>query len=101
MSLFIFKPTKEELCLPKIPENAHKGTNGHVGIIAASFGLEGAAHLSAISALRSGAGKVSLLVPSECAPFFANRHSLSLFLGTQVGATRTSALLLPKANRQV
>lgn len=78
MSLFIFKPTKEELCLPKIPENAHKGTNGHVGIIAASFGLEGAAHLSAISALRSGAGKVSLLVPSECAPFFANRPSESM-----------------------
>ena len=78
MSLFIFKPKKEELCLPKIPENAHKGTNGHVGIIAASFGLEGAAHLAAISALRSGAGKVSLLVPSECAAFFAGRPSESM-----------------------
>ncbi len=78
MSLFIFKPKKEELCLPKIPENAHKGTNGHIGIVAASFGLEGAAHLAAISALRAGAGKVSLLVPSECAPFFANRPSESM-----------------------
>lgn len=78
MSLFIFKPKKEELHLPKIPDNAHKGTNGHIGIIAASFGLEGAAHLAAISALRSGAGKVSLLVPQECAPFFANRASESM-----------------------
>ena len=78
LNLFIFKPKKEELCLPKIPANAHKGTNGHIGIIAASFGLEGAAHLAAISALRAGAGKVSLLVPSECAPFFANRPSESM-----------------------
>lgn len=78
MSLFIFKPKKEELCLPKIPANAHKGTNGNVGIIAASYGMEGAGHLAAISALRAGAGKVSLLVPSECAAFFAGRPSESM-----------------------
>ena len=78
MGLFVFTPTKEELRLPKIPDNAHKGTNGHVGIIAASFGLEGAAHLAAISALKTGAGKVSLLTPAECAPFFASRPSESM-----------------------
>ena len=78
MSLFVFKPKKSELCLPKMPDNAHKGTNGHIGIIAASFGFEGAAHLAAISALRAGAGKVSLLVPSECSAFFAHRPSESM-----------------------
>ncbi len=59
--------------LPKIKKTAHKGTMGHVGIIAGSFGMEGAGALAGISALRSSAGKVSISVPRECVDFYKNR----------------------------
>lgn len=59
--------------LPEIRNTVHKGTRGHVGVIASSFGMEGAGMLSAISALRTSAGKVSLSVPEECKEFYASR----------------------------
>lgn len=59
--------------LPKMSSTAHKGTRGHVGVIASSFGMEGAGMLSAISALRASAGKASLCVPEECKEFYFSR----------------------------
>lgn len=50
---------------PKIKNTAHKGTMGHIGIIAGSFGMEGAAMLASASAIKSGAGKVSLAVSED------------------------------------
>ncbi len=64
---------KDDIHLPDIPRTAHKGTMGHVGVIAASFGMEGAGALCAISALRTSAGKVSLCVPQECTGFYSGR----------------------------
>ncbi len=64
---------KDDICLPSIPNTSHKGTMGHVGVIAASFGMEGAGALCAISALRASAGKVSLCVPRECTDFYLSR----------------------------
>jgi len=60
-----------QLAVPGIPElvrpqrrgDAHKGTQGHVAILAGSEGMEGAALLAAQAALHSGAGKVTLWVP--------------------------------------
>lgn len=43
----------------------HKGTRGHVQVIAGSRGMMGAAMLASYAALRTGAGKVSAYVP-EC-----------------------------------
>ena len=43
--------------------NAHKGSQGHVAVLAGSEGMEGAALLAAQAALYSGAGKVTLWVP--------------------------------------
>jgi len=49
--------------LPARPADGHKGTFGRVMIVAGSVGMSGAAILSGLSALRSGAGLVYLAVP--------------------------------------
>ena len=46
--------------LPVRPENSHKGTFGRVLNIAGSLNYQGAAFLSSVSALRVGAGYVTL-----------------------------------------
>ncbi len=56
-------PGIPELVTPQRQGNAHKGTQGHVAILAGSEGMEGAALLAAQAALYSGAGKVTLWVP--------------------------------------
>ncbi len=50
---------------PRTPDS-HKGDFGRVLIVAGSRGKTGAAHLSAIGALRSGAGLVTVATPESC-----------------------------------
>jgi len=52
--------------LPRAPES-HKGTYGHVLLVAGSRGLAGAATLAARGALRAGAGLVTAAVPASLA----------------------------------
>ena len=59
-----------ELISPRTPDS-HKGDYGHVLIVAGSLGKTGAAHLSAMGALRAGAGLVTVATPSECLPIVA------------------------------
>jgi NAD(P)H-hydrate epimerase len=54
-----------ELVAPRAPDS-HKGDYGHVLIVAGSNGKTGAAHLSGVGALRSGAGLVTVATPTEC-----------------------------------
>jgi NAD(P)H-hydrate epimerase len=54
---------------PRDPES-HKGTFGHVLLVAGSRGLAGAAALAARGALRAGAGLVTAALPSSTAPPF-------------------------------
>ena len=54
--------------LPGKPRNAHKGKNGHLVILAGSMGMAGAAALCATSALRSGAGLVTVACPESIVP---------------------------------
>jgi NAD(P)H-hydrate epimerase len=51
--------------LPPRPFDGHKGTFGTVVVVAGSVGYTGAAALTALSALRTGAGLVYLGVPSS------------------------------------
>ncbi|HBE73703.1 MAG TPA: bifunctional ADP-dependent NAD(P)H-hydrate dehydratase/NAD(P)H-hydrate epimerase [candidate division Zixibacteria bacterium] len=51
--------------LPRRPPDAHKGTCGTVLVLAGSIGMTGAAALTAISALRAGAGMVYLGIPES------------------------------------
>lgn len=52
----------------KRPHFCHKGTFGHLLIVAGSFGMAGAAALSAGAALRSGAGLVTIACPASIVP---------------------------------
>ena len=51
--------------LPARRPSSHKGTYGHVGIIAGSVGKTGAAAMAALAALRIGTGLVTAAVPSS------------------------------------
>ncbi|MDE2484100.1 MAG: NAD(P)H-hydrate dehydratase [candidate division NC10 bacterium] len=51
--------------LPPRDPNAHKGTYGHVLVLAGSPGKTGAAAMCALSALRMGAGLVTLALPES------------------------------------
>lgn len=46
---------------PARPWNSHKGMFGHVVIVGGAEGMAGAAQLSALAALRAGAGKVTVI----------------------------------------
>jgi NAD(P)H-hydrate epimerase len=50
--------------IPPRRASSHKGTYGHVGIIAGSIGKTGAAAMAALAALRIGTGLVTVAVPS-------------------------------------
>ena len=52
-------------CFPRRKKNTHKGTYGHLLVVAGSRGKEGAAGLTALSALRSGTGLVTLAGPAS------------------------------------
>jgi len=51
--------------------DSHKGTYGHVLVIAGSFGKTGAAAMAANSALRVGAGLVTVATPKSVLPIVA------------------------------
>lgn len=50
--------------IPSRPRHAHKGIFGHALVMAGSQGMMGAAVLSSIAALRTGAGKVTAAIPA-------------------------------------
>jgi len=54
--------------LPRRPRDAHKGTFGHVLVVAGSRGKLGAALLATEAAARAGAGLVTLAVPAALQP---------------------------------
>jgi ADP-dependent NAD(P)H-hydrate dehydratase / NAD(P)H-hydrate epimerase len=58
--------------LPVRAAESHKGDFGRVVIVAGSLGKTGAAHLSALGALRSGAGLVTVATPRSCLPILAS-----------------------------
>ena len=73
--------------LPQRAKGAHKGSNGHLLILAGSEGKTGAALLCGRGALQSGAGLVSFAVPRDLNPIceIAIAESMSVPLVTSRG----------------
>jgi NAD(P)H-hydrate epimerase len=59
------------LAAPRV-RDAHKGSFGHVLILAGSIGKTGAAAMAALAALRSGAGLVTVATPRSALPIIAS-----------------------------
>ena len=55
---------------PKRQKDTHKGSYGHLLVVAGSRGKTGAAEMVSMSALRSGTGLVTLAVPKNLQPIF-------------------------------
>ena len=64
--LYLLTPASVREAIPVRPPDAHKGNFGHVLIVAGSLGKAGAACLTGIGALRSGAGLVTIATPRAC-----------------------------------
>lgn len=67
------KDTVSDLLRPlRRVENVHKGSHGHLAVLAGSIGKTGAAALAVKGALRTGTGLVSLFAPKELNAIYEN-----------------------------
>ena len=78
---------------PRRKPDTHKGDYGHIFILAGSLGFSGAAILCANSAMRSGAGLVTLGLPESLCDIAAKRVFLEVML-KPLPQTREKALSL-------
>ena len=69
--LDLVTPARLRPLVPRRSPSSHKGQFGRVLIVAGSIGKTGAAYLSAMGALRSGAGLVTVATPKSCVPIVA------------------------------
>lgn len=90
--------------LPPRPATAHKGTFGHLWVVAGSQGMVGAAKMAAMAGLRGGAGLVTLALPVRQQPVVAAGLSevMTRGLPEEEGMLSASALeVLMEAGRGV
>ena len=69
------QPTINEIAplLPEIKDTVHKGDLGHIGVIAGSLGMEGAAILATKALTKMCVGKITLAVPKDIINNFSSR----------------------------
>jgi NAD(P)H-hydrate epimerase len=75
-------PQKEDIIslLPERPGYSHKGTYGHVLLIAGSKGKTGAALMAAKACLRTGSGLVTIGIPESLVSSFQSRVTEEMIL---------------------
>jgi hydroxyethylthiazole kinase-like uncharacterized protein yjeF len=71
ITTFLLEPADVARHFPRRDRTAHKGTYGHLLVVAGSVGKTGAAALAADAALRSGAGLVTVATPASQQPIVA------------------------------
>lgn len=85
-------------CFQKRPRSGHKGTFGHLLLLAGSRGKTGAAGLAGKAALKTGAGLVTVGLPQSCLPSVA-RSMLELM--TEPLPETGSGSLAPEASGRI
>lgn len=81
--------------LPRRPSTAHKYSVGKVFVLAGSRGFTGAAALTAMAVLRSGAGAILLGTPQSVYPILAKKLTEAIVVplpSTEAGTLSTDAL---------
>ena len=81
---------KTTLTPPPLPErfaDAHKGSFGHVLVVAGSKGMTGAAALCALAAMKSGAGLTTVAAPAALLPFIIPLVPEATWLAFESGET--------------
>ena len=68
---FVLQPADVTALFPRRPRDAHKGTYGHLLVVAGSVGKTGAAALCARGALRAGVGLVTVGTAASAQPTVA------------------------------
>lgn len=94
VSFHVTEPSDVADNLPARRPDAHKGDAGHILVIGGAPGMSGAALMSAMSALRSGAGRVTLAAPESIAPVVEGKYPEVMTLSlpaTESGAIDASA----------
>lgn len=80
VSLELLTPEWVRSCLPSRPLDSHKGTYGHLLVVAGSRNFVGAACLVARTAHRAGAGLVTLATPESVYPIAASQLTETIHL---------------------
>lgn len=76
----IIEDAKVKKAIPTIKKSAHKGSRGTALLVCGSYGMAGAAILSAKATLRSGAGLVKLALPQNVYPIAASSLLEAVYL---------------------
>jgi NAD(P)H-hydrate epimerase len=69
----LFEEADARRIIPILQKDAHKGTSGKLLILGGSLGMAGAVVMNICSALRSGCGLVSTMVPCDIYPVVASQ----------------------------
>lgn len=93
VKLAVLTPREIQPLFPPRLAATHKGTYGHVAIVAGSFGKSGAAVLSARGAIRTGAGLVSVVADPQVAPLVNSGSIESMTFPVALEAASMEAIL--------
>src|SRR6266567_3479761 len=74
LNLNLITPKEVAALIGPRPRNSNKGMYGHVLVVGGSLGKSGAAAMAGFSALRAGAGLVTVATPSSVLPTVAGFH---------------------------
>lgn len=97
----LITPEAAAKSLPPRPPHGHKGTFGHVLVVGGSAHYVGAPLMTALAALASGAGLVTLAVPETIYPYVAAQSPLPIFLPLTVEQGRLGRQALQELDERL